>query len=113
MPDRNDRGVVVVLVLLCAVAVAEMLAPAAVDAATVTIYGKGGVRIWPPAVCPEESPAKCATIEWDACGPNPYVGTVTAELTGQQYTGYFPNPLCDTSAMQGSDLPVDSLVPIQ
>jgi hypothetical protein len=90
------------------------LVPMSAYAVTVTIYGAGGIQLFPPKICPDSSSAKCADVQWDSEDPNPSEVLVQDALTYEWYTAYLAEPIPpETEGMQGSELEVDSIVPVE
>ncbi len=114
MSDRITNGVTSVLLVMCAV-VALLLAPASASAKTVVvIYGKGGIQIWPPAVCPDQDPAKCAEVTIDEASSNPLEVTIVDAITGAPFRGTLAEPIPPSILeMQGSGLSIESLEPLE
>ena len=100
-----------VLALLCAVCLTPLLIPATAHGATLTIYGKGGVTVIPPKICPESSAAACATLNF---GTDPTHGVVTDLSSNAQYNYVLGTPPPQgLGSIQGQDLDVESISPIQ
>jgi hypothetical protein len=94
-------------------AVVMFLFPLAVNAVTITIYGKGGIRVYPPAICPEESQQKCAEIQFIEGSSSNEVTVLDANST-DQYRAIFDQPIpAEVTEMQGSELEIKSIEPIE
>lgn len=111
MSKHRQSGTI--LALLCAVSLMVLLLPLTANAVTVTIYGTGGVVIYPPAICPDSSTAVCMTI---ALGmyPNPDEGLGQDAISGNTYRVTLAEPIPPgVTEMQGSDLELESIEPIE
>ncbi|MEO0079056.1 MAG: hypothetical protein ABIK44_00040 [candidate division WOR-3 bacterium] len=99
--------------LLYAVFLILVLLPLTANAKIVVkIYGKGGIQIIPPAVCPQQDPALCATIEIEDY--NASEGVVEDAFSSNKYQALLAEPIPDgLTGMQGSDLQLESLEPIE
>ncbi len=99
--------------MLLAVVVLILAVPTHAQGKTVVvIYGKGGVRLWPPAICPEQDPAKCADVTFESETPTEV--TVADALDGANYAAVLAEPIpANLSSMPGSELPVESIEPLE
>jgi len=98
---------------LCVASLILLLLPLTANAKIVVkIYGKGGIQIIPPAVCPQQDPALCATIEIEDY--NSTEGLVEDAFSTNKYRVVLCEPIPpDVTEMQGSDLVLESIEPIE
>lgn len=95
--------------LPCAVAVLLLL-PLVATAATVTIFGHGGVIVFPPTVCPKPSQDVCATVTFDASGPDPYEALVQVPGAPEVYRAILGELIPPgITEMPGADLVLESM----
>lgn len=106
-PDRGRRTLS--KALPCAIALLLLLMPLVANAATITIYGKGGVQLIPPALCPKESSSACATIELDTASPNPNEWLVYPVVGFEVYRAVLDPIDPEITEMQGSELVIHSM----
>ncbi len=78
----------------------------------IKIYGRGGIQIIPPAVCPQPSQTVCAEIEVNSVNSTDAV--VTDAVSGKRYRAVLAQPVpSDVAEMQGSDLVLTSIEPLE
>lgn len=72
---------------------------------TIIIYGKGGVVLIPPKICPEQSDKKCAEIIFDGPTPQSTNEVSIRDSEGNLYRGILAEPFKkNIKAMQGKDI---------
>lgn len=78
----------------------------------IKVYGRGGIRIYPPAICPEPSQDLCAEIKISTWGASE--GEVDDPYSSNRYRVVFGEPIPpNTYEVQGSDLVLESIEPIE
>ncbi len=109
MTQHKQSGATPTRMLLWAAALALLLLPLTANAVTITIYGSGGVHIWPPSICPDASTNHCVDITFDS--EDPYNVFVQDAGSANQYQAILGTPATPDS--QGGDLDIVSITPIE
>ncbi|MEO0004609.1 MAG: hypothetical protein ABIK49_01210 [candidate division WOR-3 bacterium] len=79
---------------------------------TIRVTGYGGIRINPPAICPNPSPATCFSITIEST--NPIEGIAEDPLTSYKYRVIFSEPIPpEVTEISGADLPIETIEPIE
>ncbi len=77
----------------------------------IKIYGKGGVRISPPQICPEASSQVCAELNIFGSGST---DGEAIDTSGNRYRIVLKHSIAEgTTELQGADLELESVEPIE